>query len=257
MIKSSDTIKRYASAHKRFLKASISGFFDRSFPRFFGTDIRDRIADEIIALIEKQMPATEHLRPGQCLWNAVSIETRADSSKLQLVPVILTLVDDTDITRLSTGEPPFRVAEDSVARLLREAYNQGALLSMRDIGLLTWHYGSVISQWRKNFEDRHQELLPHPGNVQDFGSCLTHKVAIVVKAIYEKKDTLKVAQETKHTQQAVDRYLKDFHRVRICYRQNPDMQFICQVTGMSRHLVNQYLEILGKYENKDLTGSPA
>ena len=255
MIKQPDAVKRYASAHKRLLKASISEFFNRNFPRLFGPDIRDRMADEIIALFEMQMPATEHMRPGQCLWNAVSIETRADSSNLRLIPVVLTLVDDADITRLSAGEPLCRIAEDATARLLLEAYKQGALLSMRDIGLLTWHHGSTISEWRKSYESRRQELLPHPGSLQDFGSCLTHKTAIIVKAIYEKKDTRRVAQETKHTQQAVDRYLKDFHRVKTCYRQKPDKEFVCQVTGMSKHLVNQYIEILEKYETNALTGS--
>lgn len=250
MIEQSYAVKHYTSAHKRLLEASIAQFFDRNFPRFFGPEIRDRIAQELIALVETQMPATEHIRPGQCLWNAVAIETRADSSKLRLLPVILTLVDDTDITRLAAGESVGQIAQDATARLLREAHDQGALLSMRDIGLLTWRKGTSISQWRKCWEDRHQEVLPHPGSLQDFGSCVTHKTAIVVKAVYEKKDTRRVAQEIKHTQQAVDRYLKDFYRVRTCYQQKPDMEFICQVTGMSKHLVNQYLDIIEKHEKR-------
>jgi hypothetical protein len=168
------------SAHKRFLHASIAGFFEQNFPRFFGTEIRDRIAQEVIALVEAHMPSTEHVRPGQCIWNAVSIETRADSAKVKFIPVILTLVDDKDITRLSSGEPVAKVAQDATARILKEAYDQGALMSMRDIGLLTWRDGSPISYWRKCWEEHHQEILPHPGSLQDFGSCLTHKTAIVV-----------------------------------------------------------------------------
>ena len=257
MIAQPDTVKRYASAHKRLLHASIAQFFNRNFPRFFGPEIRDRIADELIGLVDAQMPTTEHLRPGQCVWNAVAIETRADSSNLRLIPVVLTLVDDQDITRLSAGESVYRVAQDATARLLMEAYDQGALLSMRDIGLLTWHRGTAISQWRKSWEERHQEVLPHPGSLQDFGSCLTHKMAIIEKVIYENKDPRRVAQETKHTQQSVDMYLKDFHRVRTCYQQNQDIEFICQVTGMSKHLVAQYLDIIQKYEKPALTGNVA
>jgi hypothetical protein len=243
-----DAQKRYASAQKRTLQSSIAGFFHESFPRLFGLEIREMIAQKLIALVEAQMPATEYVRPGQCVWNAVSIETRADSPNLRLIPVVLTLVDNKDIERLSNGEAPCRVAEDATARILNEAYHQGALLSMRDIGLLTWHRGGLISQHRKSWEERNNQVLPHPGSLQDFGSCLTHKTAIVVKAVYEKKDTRRVAQETKHTQQSVDRYLKDFHRVRTCYHENPDTEFICQVTGMSRHLVNQYIDIIHKYE---------
>ena len=248
MIAKSHADKHYTSAHKRFIQASISHFFDENFPRTFGPAILDRIAKEIISLVESQMPPTEYLRPGQCVWNAVSIETRPDSAKVRFIPVVLTLFDNSDIARLAGGESICQVAQDATARILQEAYDQGALLSMRDVGLLTWRDGSVVSQWRKRWEEKNQEILPHPGSLQDFGSCLTHKKAIVVKAVYEKKDTRRVALETKHTQKAVDRYLKDFHRVRTCYQQNLDMEFTSQVTGMSRYLVNQYLEIIEQYE---------
>jgi hypothetical protein len=247
--------KHYSSAHKRLLEARIAEFFEANFPRFFGSDIRKRIAEQLLNLFEEQLPAYTHLRPGQALWNAVAIDTRADSSKLRLVPVILTLVDDTDITRLAAGESPAKVAEDATARLLEEAYQQGALLSMRDIGLLTWRKGTAISDYRKAWETRHKRLLPHPGTLQDMGTCISHKTSIVVKAFYEKKPPMQVAQETKHTQQAVDRYLRDFHRVRTCYRQMPDMAFICLVTGMSRYLVTQYLDIIQQYEHTPLTGN--
>ena len=61
-------------------------------------------------------------------------------------------------------------------------------------------------------------------------------------------DPQQVARETHHTQQAVDRYLKDFHRVRTGYRAYPDLDFICRVTGMSAYLVQQYVQIIQQYE---------
>jgi len=239
MIQPSFASKHYASAKKRLLHASMAQFFEINFPKTFGPDIRDRIATQLLELIEEQMPPTEHVRSGQCVWNAVAIETRADSSNLRLVPVILTLVDDEDIIRLTKGETSRKVAQDSIARILDEAYQQGALLSMRDIGLLTMHYQSTITQYRQAWENAHGRLLPHPGTLQDMGSCITHKTAIVVKAVYERMDTRRVAQETHHTQKAVDRYLKDFHRVRTCYRHNPDPEYISQVTAMSLYLIMQ------------------
>lgn len=249
--------KHYSSASKRFLHATIAGIFEEHFPKFFGHDIRNLIARAIVTLVEEQTRGIETLRPGQCLWNAVAIETRPDSPKLQLKPVVLTLVDELDIDRLAAGESPTRVAQDTTARILREAYEQGALLSMRDIGLLTWRDGVPVTRWRQAWESRNEAILPHPGSLQDFGSCVTHKKVIVVKAVYEKKDTRRVAQETHHTQAAVDRYLKDFHRVRTCHEQNQNTDFICQVTGMPKHLVSQYLEIIDEHEPKALTGKTA
>lgn len=249
--------KQYASATKRLLEATIAHFFAENFPMTFGPMIRQQIAQQVVALCETQFPAYTHLRPGQCLWNAVAIDTRADSARLRLVPVILTLVDAQDIARRAAGESHVRIAEDVVARLLEEAYQQGALLSMRDIALLTGRSESTVTQTRQRWETAHGRLLPHPGTLQDMGTCITHKTAIVVKAIYEGRDTRQVAQETKHTQQAVDRYLKDFHRVRTCYRHTPDRAFICQVTGMSAFLVDQYITLIEKYEGSLLTGNLA
>ena len=257
MIAPTPAHKQYISAHKRLLPATIARFFDENFPKFFGPEMRDRIAQALLTLIEAQCPAATALRPGQCVWNAVAIETRADHAHLRLVPVVLTLVADDDITRRVAGESPAAIAQDATARVLHEAYQQGALLSMRDLALLTWHRESTLTDARQAWETAHDQLLPHPGTLQDMGSCITHKRAIVVKAFYEHQDPRQVARTTHHTQQAVDRYLRDFQRVRTCYCQHPDPDFIGQVTGMSPILVKQYVDILEKYEPDPLTGKSA
>jgi len=254
---SSRNQKQYQSAHRRLLQASVAQYFETNFPHWFGPEIRDRMAQQLLELIDAQCPAPTALRPGQCVWNAVAIDTRADSAHLRLIPVILTLVDDADITRLAAGDTMSAVTQQAIARVLDEAYQQGALLSMRDLGLLTWHRESTMTTMRQAWEALHARQLPHPGTLQDMGTCITHKTAIVVKAVYEKKDTRQVARETHHTQHAVDRYLRDFHRVRTCFRQTPDQDYICQVTGMSPHLVKQYLEIIRDHENTPLTGDLA
>lgn len=249
--------KQYASATKRLLEAAVAQFFAENFPALFGPDMRTRIAQHLLALIETQFPAYTHLRSGQCLWNAVAITTRADSQHLRLVPVVLTLVDAEDIAHRAAGVSPTKIAQDAVARLLEEAYQQGALLSMRDIALLTGQREGTITGYRRAWEAAHGRLLPHPGTLQDMGSCITHKTAIVVKVVYEGRDPRQVAQETKHTQQAVDRYLKDFHRVRTCYRHTPERDFIHQVTGMSYFLIDQYIALIEKYETTLLTSNIA
>ncbi len=249
--------KHYPSAKKRLLEARLAHFFEEHFPKLFGPAIRARLAQELLALIETQLPPASHLRPGQCLWNAVAIDTRADSSRLRLVPVILTLVNEEDLAALSAGAPLAHVKQQALARVLEEAHRQEALLSMRDVGLLTWQRWNGLSQCRRAWEKKHGRLLPHPGSLQDMGSCLSHKRAIIQKVVYEHQDPRQVAAETRHSQQAVDRYLKDFHRVRTCYRQQPDSDFICQVTGMSAHLVQQYLDLIHTYEPALLTGNIA
>jgi len=242
--------KIYGSARLRFLAESIQSLFERELPQYFGPVLSERLAQEIVGLIDAQMPARQFLRPGQCVWNAISAQTRPDSPRRRLVPVVLTLTCEEDARQLAQGMRMTQVARQAVARICREAQEQGALLSMRDIGLLVWRDNGVVSTLRQQWEQAHDQLLPHPGSLQDFGSCLTHKTAIVRKAIYEKKDPRRVASETRHSQRAVDRYLTDFHRVKTAYQKCPELEFVCGTTGLSRHLVSQYLNLLQIKEKK-------
>lgn len=249
MIQAPDPVKRFTSAKVRFLKGSLDSFFKSEFPKLIGPILRTKLVDELIGILEKSLPLKEHLKPGQVLWNVVSISTRADSLNPKFIPVILTLIDETDVERLSKGTPVSQIVKSAIARILNEAYAQGGLLSMRDIGLLTWHYGSRISEYRKQYEKEHQTILPHTGSLQDMGSCVTHKAAIIRKIEIDKKDPYTVARETNHSMPAVDRYIKDFNRVRICYEDGKNSDFISQATGLNKHVVEQYVKILKEHEN--------
>lgn len=248
MIEQPQAQKHFGSAQKRFLQSSIESFLDKEFPRTFGPVIRQKMAEKIVDLVDQQLPAKEYLRPGQCVWNAVSIATRPDSPNCRFVPVVLTLVDSSDVEQLARGIPMSVIARQSIARICREAFEQGALLSMRDIGLLVWRSNANISVIRKQWEASQNTPLPHVGTIQDFGTCISHKTAIIRKVVYEGKDPRRAADETKHSQRAVDRYLKDFHRVKTCYDHMPDIEFITRTTGLSRHLVNQYVGIIKENE---------
>ena len=244
MIKEPYYVKKYNSAKERFLKQMIAGFFTSELPRLFGPTLRDKLAGEIMKLVLKAMPEKKHVRPGQIVWNAIDTRTRPDSPNRRFVPVILTIIDEKDIERLTKGQPMQQIAQNAIARVTQEAHKQGGLLSMRDIGLFSWRQGADISKKRKAYEKDHETVLPHTGSLQDMGTCISHKTTIVRKVVAEKKDPLQVASETNHTLKAVENYVKDFRRVQICYKNKQDLDFITQATGMTKYLVKQYIEIL-------------
>jgi hypothetical protein len=252
MIEKPQHKKHYESAKARFLQASIEKFFENEFFSVFGPAVRDMIAKELTKLVLRILPPKDHVQPGQIVWNAVSVFTRADNPRCIQVPVVLTLISESDIDDLCNGVPMSKISKKAIARITKEAYHQGALLSMRDIGLFSWRDISAISKKRKEYEREHDTVLPHTGNIHDMGSCITHKSMIVRKVIVERKDPTIVSRETNHTQQAVDKYLKDYNRVKICYRQNKDLNFISQATGLSKNLVKQYLNIISEISEKDL-----
>ena len=248
MIRAPDSVKRYDSAKARFFKPVMMNFFARECPRFFGPTLREKLVDELIKIFEAISPEHSRLKPGQVLWNALDKNTRGDSPRRRYVPVVLTLICEQDVEQLTDGVVMGKIAEKSIARMIREAYEQGGILSSRDLGLLTLRHGGGISTIRKRYEKEHQCTLPHTGALHDMGSCISHKSLIVQKAILEKKDPAQVARECNHSQAAVDRYLKDYHRVKTLYELDQDVEFIHLATQIAKHVVKQYITLIEKEE---------
>jgi hypothetical protein len=248
VIRQPDSVKRYSSAKERFFKPAIMNFFARECPRFFGPVLREKIADELLALFESVSPEISRLKPGQMLWNSLDQNTRGDSPKRKYVPVILTIISEEDVQLLVEGVQMSTIAENAVARMIREAYSQGGILSSRDLGLITLRHPTTTSSIRIRFEEHHGCTLPHTGALHDMGSTVSHKTIIVRKVILEKKDPAAVARETNHSQTAVDHYLKDYHRVKMLHNLNHDVEFINLATQIAKHVIVQYLNIIKKQQ---------
>ncbi|MHB9014274.1 MAG: DUF1670 domain-containing protein [Ignavibacteriaceae bacterium] len=244
MINKADCIKRYSSAKTRFLKPVIMNFFSSEFPKLFGPIIREKLADELISLFDRNCPEASRLKPGQLLWNALDKNTRGDSPRRRYVPVILSLVTEDDILQLGNGILCSVIAKNTIARIFKEAYQQGGILSTRDVALITLRYSGTLSQMRLSYEKEHDCILPHTGVLHDMGSSISHKTIIINKIVIQKKDPATAARECNHSQKAVDRYLKDYNRVKTVFEQNQDTQYIHQVTGIAKHVVKQYINIL-------------
>jgi hypothetical protein len=251
MIQPSYSMKRYQSAKNRFLFSLVKEFFTREFPKFFsrrdgfpGPSMRDKIANELICIFETHNPPSSRFQCGQVFWNALDQKTRADSPNRRFVPVVLSLVTENDIDQLSKGVRPSVITRNTIARIMKEAYEQGGILSTRDVALLMLRGVANISQLRKQYEKEHNCILPHTGALHDMGSCVSHKTMIINKVILQKKDPALVARECNHSQLAVDHYLKDYHRVKTVYEHNTDPNYIHHVTGIAQHVVKEYINII-------------
>ena len=236
--------KHYGSAHRHLFAAAFDRFLKESVPQVGGHEVRQLIVEKIIELFDTYTVPTDHIKPGQMVWVAIDKNTRADSKKVRYRPVVLTVINEHEINELETGKTkPPRLLEETVARMLKECHSQGALLSMRDLALIFKRNPADMSVARLNYEKKTEEVLPTPATLQDMGSGVTHKALILKKILVEKKDMLKVRQETHHTQQAIDRYLKSYRRVEILLDDQKTNFYIAKVTGLSPFLISQYEQI--------------
>lgn len=213
----------------------------------FGPVVRENIADALIDLFNSLCPESSRLKPGQIVWNALDKRTRADSKKHRYKPVILSLVTDDEVSMFEKGTSVSTTRKNVMARMIREAYQQGAVLSTRDLSLLLVSSAAYLSQLRIEYEKEHKTILPHTGVIHDMGTTLTHKRIIIYKHVVEKKDPSIVARETNHSQPAVDKYLKDYNRVKTLVNDNKDINFIHHTTNIAKPVIKQYLQIINAY----------
>ena len=213
----------------------------------FGPVVRENIADALIDLFNSLCPESTRLKPGQIVWNALDKGTRADSEKRRYKPVILSLVTDAEVLMFEKGTSVSTTRKNVMARMIREAYQQGAVLSTRDLSLLLVSSASYLSKLRIEYENDQKTILPHTGVIHDMGTTLTHKRIIIYKHVVEKKDPSIVARETNHSQPAVDKYLKDFNRVKTLANDDKDLNFIHHTTNISKPVIKQYLQIINDY----------
>jgi hypothetical protein len=244
MIRTPDGIRKYRTAHERFLKPAIINFFAREFAGYFGPLVRENIAGALVDIFEENAPEATRIKHGQMLWNALDKTTRAAWTNRKYKPVILTLVSQQDIELFMKGTPVRQIRKQVIARIMTEAYKQGGLLSTRDVSLILTFGATDLSHLRIEYGNENQIILPHTGSLHDMGSTLTHKVQIVRKYVVEKKPPNIVAKETNHSQRAVDHYIRDYNRVKTLFDDGKDTEYIHITTKIARPVIGQYLDII-------------
>ena len=242
MIKKTNSEMIYRAAHDRFLKPMIVNFLVHEL-RYLGPVTAANVANELIRIFEENTPQKDRLKHGQMLWNALDKNTRADSKKRKYKTVVLSIVTEKDITLFEQNKSIKQIRKQVIARIMNEAYEQGGILSSRDVSLILSSLITSASQARIAWEKENQTVLPHTGVLHDMGSTITHKNIIVYKHVVEKKPTNIVAFETNHSQRAVDHYIRDYNRVKTLIECNKDLEFIHLVTKIAKPVIKQYQAI--------------
>lgn len=124
-----------------------------------------------------------------------------------------------------------------------EAGEQGAVLSEVDIAVTFKVSPALVSTSIRAYEKKHDTILPRRGIIHDLGGSVTHKAAICRKKLSGNKSTSQIAQETHHTPEAVDRYLKGLSQVIFCAERGMSIKDTSFVTSMSEEVVKEYVKL--------------
>lgn len=188
-----------------------------------------------------------HIHSGQLVYMAVPVDEYPKRGKAiaqtRLKPVVLSFIADEDIEHIAHGFDSKSLRKKRLIRWVDEAFDQGALLTQLDLAMLLGVTEAVVSQYVNEIQ-KEGRLLPTRGNIHDLSGAITHKREIITLFL-EGYFTPEIAMKTKHSNEAVDRYIRDYQRVQILWQNNiTNLDQITQLTRLSKRVVQQYVDLL-------------
>ncbi|MDY0152026.1 MAG: DUF1670 domain-containing protein [Candidatus Cloacimonas sp.] len=156
----------------------------------------------------------------ELVWMAVPVDEypqRAKSiSQTRMKPVVLSFLSDEDVDHIAHGFDSTSLRKKRLSRWVDQAFDQGALLTQLDLSCLLGVCDAVVSKYVNEIQ-RSGEILPTRGNIHDLSGAITHKREIITLYL-ENYLTPEIAIKTNHSKEAVDRYIKDYHRVETLWK---------------------------------------
>ncbi len=201
----------------------------------------------------------EQVGSGALVWTCTADEgKKAEPGKrteeYKTVTVRLPFVTRADLQSRTEGKTPRGKThaaakardERRLARMVKAAEEQGGLLTIAELSVILNKSYEVTRQYIRQWEEETGELLPMKGYRMDQGSRPTHKKEIV--RLYEQGlEPPDVARETGHNLKAVERYLKDYERVKLLLKRGMETEEISSIIGRGKRVVIEYVEIARQY----------
>jgi biotin operon repressor len=136
-----------------------------------------------------------------------------------------------------------------LARITRQAYDQGALLSYEDLALILTTSPATV---RRDVQMLRQQglFIMTRGTKQDMGPGLSHKT-IILDLYFNGYTFSEIEQKTNHSESSVKRYLADFVQVASLYQQKFSPQQIRLIAKKSDRLVREYIQLYQTFDKQD------
>lgn len=131
---------------------------------------------------------------------------------------------------------------ETMVRLIKSAKEQGGLLTGAEVSMLMNRSLSTIRKYLNAYVKKTGEILPLKGYVLDQGSLPTHKGIIV--SLYEQGvSPADIVLKTSHSQDAVDRYIKQYDQIKKLIKKGLSENEIKDITRRSLKTVREYIKL--------------
>ena len=228
------------------IQGAIKHLLEEQYAFVGGDRVQDMLIEDLIQIFKQYSRDPWNLEVGQTLWFAVHMDEKPGPgktlSKMRVVPTILSITHEEDKQMRVNGFSHQEIRRYRVARLLKEAYAQKGVLTQADVAELIGVSAGTIGKDIKAYQTELGVILPYRGTIHDIGPSLTHKKVIIEKFL-QGIPTPDISRMTQHTEEACDRYIKAFKKVRMLHGKMKPIE-IARIIGMSERLVNEYVELI-------------
>jgi hypothetical protein len=251
-------VNPYASIEKRTFQAALIHLLETEYRMVGSHRILKVLAEDIEALVEEFYPASERTHTGQLIWTCTGDEgQKAQPGKpteaYKTVTVVLPLIDREEAQerteRCGKGKGGARLHERhkrQVKRMVEAAVAQGGLLTLAELSVILGVRYEVVQGCVREIEAETGRPLVLKGYKMDQGSRPTHKGEIV--RLYEQGlEPPDIAHEAGHNLKSVERYLKDYERVRMLLKQKLTAENISAIIGRGKSVVQEYIALAREY----------
>ena len=185
-----------------------------------------------------------HLKPGQILFQVISIDEGPTARLAQSKQVTVTLSLDAgeEDLQIRKEEGVVGLRQHRLERVCTEAFQQGGLLTIEDLAYRLFNCGQRTLL--RDLEQLRAQgiILPLRSTIKDMGRSISHR-AIIVEQWLKGKENSEISRTTHHSVAAVKNYIQKFKRVIGLAEQGFDVHTIGFLVKLSPPLVEQYYQL--------------
>lgn len=204
----------------------------------------EAILDAVYKVYKPYFETSGTLKPGQMLFQVVSIENIASKklSECLMITVTLTIdkADEDLAIRQRLGVIGLR--KHRLERICNEAYQQGGLLTVEDLANRIFNCGErTICRDIKDLR-KDNIILPLRSTIQDMGRTISHR-SLIIKYWLRGKEYSDIASSAYHSIKSVQNYVDKFKRTVALSKEGYDINTIAFLSKISANLAQEYLHL--------------
>jgi hypothetical protein len=202
------------------------------------------VLDSVYKIYAPYFETSGSLKPGQILFQVLSIENRPSVplANSEQITVTLTLDDTREDLQIRKERGVVGLRCHRIERICTEAFQQGGVLTVEDIAYRLFNCGQRTIC--RDLQSMRKEgiIVPLRSIITDMGRTISHRVLIVTEWL-KGNEYSDIARRTFHSIPSVKNYIEKFKRVVVLSSENYDVHSIAFLVKLSAPLVEEYYRL--------------